>query len=92
MGVTFTTIEAFGLPETAELLTRAFADYFVKIQLTEATLLQEKQLHSVDFAQSRVVQLDGDVVVAPKPDLKGDEEREVEAAVTSSRFATGFGH
>jgi hypothetical protein len=24
--------------------------------------------------------------------LKPDEEREVEAAVTSSRFATGFGH
>jgi hypothetical protein len=32
----------------------------------------------------------GDLPVAPKPDLKPDEEREVEAAVTSSRFATGF--
>ena len=32
----------------------------------------------------------GDLPVAPKPDLKPDEGREVEAAVTSSRFATGF--
>jgi hypothetical protein len=29
-------------------------------------------------------------LLAPKPDLKPDEEREVDAAVTSSRFATGF--
>lgn len=30
------------------------------------------------------------VVVAPKPDTIPQEEREVDAAVTSSRFATGF--
>jgi hypothetical protein len=30
------------------------------------------------------------VVVAPKPDTIPPEEREVDAAVTSSRFATGF--
>ena len=32
----------------------------------------------------------GDLPVAPRADLKPDEEREVEAAVTSGRFATGF--
>jgi hypothetical protein len=32
----------------------------------------------------------GDLPLAPKPDLKPDEERELDAAVTSSRFATGF--
>jgi len=32
----------------------------------------------------------GDLPVAPTPDLKPDSERELEAAVTSSRFATGF--
>jgi hypothetical protein len=32
----------------------------------------------------------GDLSLAPKPDLRPDEEREVDAAVTSSRFATGF--
>ena len=30
------------------------------------------------------------VVVAPKPDTIPQEEREVDAAVTTSRFATGF--
>ena len=30
------------------------------------------------------------VVVMPKPDNIPQEEREVDAAVTSSRFATGF--
>jgi hypothetical protein len=30
------------------------------------------------------------VVVVPKPDTIPQEEREVDAAVTSSRFATGF--
>jgi hypothetical protein len=33
---------------------------------------------------------EGDLPVAPKADLKPDEERELDAAVTSSRFATGF--
>jgi hypothetical protein len=32
----------------------------------------------------------GDVPAVLKPDLRPDEEREVDAAVTSSRFATGF--
>ena len=32
----------------------------------------------------------GDAPAVLKPDLRRDEEREVDAAVTSSRFATGF--
>ena len=32
-----------------------------------------------------------DLPVAPAPDARAQEEREVDAAVTSSRFATGFG-
>jgi hypothetical protein len=35
---------------------------------------------------------EGDLPVAPKADLKPDAEREVDAAVTSSRFATPFAH
>ncbi|HEX6414396.1 MAG TPA: hypothetical protein VFZ94_15175 [Burkholderiales bacterium] len=52
------------------------------------------EVHGTDDIEAALTEpvADGDVVVAPKPDLKGDEEREVEAAVTSSRFATGFGH
>lgn len=32
----------------------------------------------------------GELPVVPAPDTKTTEEREVDAAVTSSRFATGF--
>jgi hypothetical protein len=32
------------------------------------------------------------VVVPPQPDTIPQEERDVDAAVTSSRFATGFSH
>jgi len=32
----------------------------------------------------------GDLPVAARADLKPDDERELDAAVTSSRFATGF--
>jgi len=52
------------------------------------------EVHGTDDIEAALTEpvAEGDAVVAPKPDLKGDEEREVEAAVTSSRFATGFGH
>jgi len=33
---------------------------------------------------------EGDLPVAPRRDLKPDEERELDAAVTAGRFATGF--
>ena len=33
---------------------------------------------------------EGDLPLAPRSDLKPDDERELDAAVTSSRFATGF--
>ncbi len=59
MNVRFTSIEDFGLVRTAELLTRAFADYFVKIPFTEAGLQQMELPDSVDFARSPVVWLDG---------------------------------
>lgn len=59
MNVRFTRIEDFGLVRTAELLTRAFADYFVKIPFTAAGLPQMALSDSVDFARSPVVWLDG---------------------------------
>jgi ribosomal protein S18 acetylase RimI-like enzyme len=64
MNITFTTIADFGLTPTAELLTRAFADYFVKIPFTEAGLRQAGQMDSVDFARSPVVRVEGEPVGA----------------------------
>lgn len=92
MNVTFTTVEAFGLPATAELLTRAFADYFVKIQLTEATLRQEERCHSVDFAQSLVVQLDGEPAGAAVIARRGTASRLAGMALVPTARRRGVGH
>jgi hypothetical protein len=50
------------------------------------------EVHGTDDIEAALAQpiAEGDLPVAPKPDLKPDDEREVDAAVTSSRFATGF--
>jgi hypothetical protein len=50
------------------------------------------EVHGTDDIEAALAEppAQGDLPIAPKPDLKSDEEREVDAAVTSSRFATGF--
>ena len=49
-------------------------------------------VHGTDDLQEALVEpfAPSDMPAAPKPDTKAPEEREVDAAVTSSRFATGF--
>ena len=49
-------------------------------------------IHGTDDLEAALTEpsAHGDPSVAPKPDLKPDDEREVDAAVTSSRFATGL--
>ena len=50
------------------------------------------EVHGTDDIEAALAEpsAQGDLPLAPKPDIKSDEEREVDAAVTSSRFATGF--
>jgi hypothetical protein len=50
------------------------------------------EVHGTDDIEAALAEppAQGDLPVAPKADLKPDEERELDAAVTSSRFATGF--
>jgi hypothetical protein len=50
------------------------------------------EVHGTEDIEAALAELpaQGDLPVAPKPDLKTEHEREVDAAVTSSRFATGF--
>jgi hypothetical protein len=50
-------------------------------------------VHGTDDIEAALAEpaAEGDLPLAPRIDLmKPDEEREVDAAVTSSRFATGF--
>ena len=50
------------------------------------------EIHGTDDLEAALTEpsAQGDLPVAPKPDLKPDDEREIDAAVTSSRFATGL--
>ena len=49
------------------------------------------EVHGTEDIEAALIEpFASDLPLAPRPDLKPDEEREVEAAVTSSRFATGF--
>lgn len=75
MATAFTSIRQFGLARTAELLTRAFADYIVRIPFTEAALQHAETLDSVDFSESPVVWLDGEPVGAALIARRGAESR-----------------
>jgi ribosomal protein S18 acetylase RimI-like enzyme len=55
MAFEFVPVPEFGLERAAEVLTRGFADYFVKLPFTAAGLLQLPRSDSVDLAASRVV-------------------------------------
>ena len=50
------------------------------------------ELHGTDDIEAAFSEpmVQGDLPLAPRLNLQPDEEREVDAAVTSSRFATGF--
>lgn len=50
------------------------------------------EIHGTDDLEAALTEppAQGDLPIAPKADLKPDDERELDAAVTSSRFATGF--
>lgn len=60
MKVGFSTIAALGPGPAAQVLARAFADYLVKLPVSEALLRQMQQTDGVDFAHSLVVTLDGE--------------------------------
>jgi ribosomal protein S18 acetylase RimI-like enzyme len=59
MRLDFVSITHFGLDQAADVLTRAFSDYLVKIVATPAILQQMARVDSVDFALSRIVLCDG---------------------------------
>src|SRR4051812_43745390 len=54
----------FGLEPSADVLARAFADYFVRIPFDLGMLLNLSRVDSVDLAQSRVILRDGVAVGA----------------------------
>lgn len=55
----FPSVIEFGLESAADILTRGFADYLVKIAASPAMLLGMVRADSVDLAASRIVLQDG---------------------------------
>ena len=64
MNLEFPSFLEFGLNATAEILTRAFDDYFVRIPFTRLMLLNLVRADSVDLTLSRVFVRDGTAVGA----------------------------
>lgn len=64
MDCDFTSLAGFGLERAADLLTRGFADYFVRIPCTVPGLLEMARTDSVDLTASRVVVRGGAAVGA----------------------------
>lgn len=91
MIIGYTTVANFGLPPAAELLTRAFADYFVKIPFTEAALRQTARMDQVDFTQSPVVLLDGEPAGAALMARRGPVSRVAGMALVPAARRRGAG-
>ncbi|HEY0943987.1 MAG TPA: GNAT family N-acetyltransferase [Opitutaceae bacterium] len=64
MKLSFLSLAEYGLERAADVLTRGFADYFVRIPFSAAALLQLARTDSVDLSESRVVLREGAAVGA----------------------------
>ncbi len=75
MDVRFVPMAEFGLTGGAELLTRAFADYFVTIAFSEEGLGRMAKLDSVEFSLSPVMILKNEAVGAALIARRGNASR-----------------
>lgn len=64
MSLQFVSAAEYGLERTAEVFTRGYADYFVKIAITPAVLLNMVRVDGVDLAVSRIALQEGVAVAA----------------------------
>jgi ribosomal protein S18 acetylase RimI-like enzyme len=91
MTVEFQALDQFGLKRAAEVLTRAFADYFVKIPFAASTLLQMARSDSVDLGASRIVLRDGSAVGAALIARRGWTSRLAAMALVPDARKSGLG-
>lgn len=64
MSFNFVSVVDYGLAPAAEVFTRGFSDYFVKIVASPAMLMQMARIDSVDLTTSKIVLRDGVAVGA----------------------------
>jgi ribosomal protein S18 acetylase RimI-like enzyme len=91
MDVRFVPITEFGLAPAAELLTRAFADYFVTIVFSEDGLRRTVQLDTVDFGLSPVLLVGGEPVGAALIARRGAVSRLAGMAIVPKARKRGAG-
>lgn len=60
--ISFQSVVNHGLAAAADLLTRGFEDYFVRLQFTPARLLEMVRVDSVDLTASRVIRVGGEAI------------------------------
>ena len=81
----------YGLEPAAQVLARAFDDYFVRIPFTFGTLLNAARTDSVDFTSSRIFVRDGGAVGGALIARRGWTTRLAGMAITPEARRTGVG-
>ena len=91
MKLEFPSIVDFGLDRAAEVMTGAFADYFVTITANAAVLLDMTRVDSVDLASSCIVVRDGAAVGGALIARRGWTSRLAGMAVIPEARRSGIG-
>src|SRR5688572_32117822 len=91
MNLEFPSMADYGLERAAEVLTRGFEDYFVRIPFTLGTLLNAARTDSVDFTSSRIFVRDGGAVGGALIARRGWTTRLAGMAITPEARRTGVG-
>ena len=92
MPLQFVSAAEYGLERTAEVFARGYADYFVKLALTPAALLNMVRVDGVDLAASRIALRDGVAVGAAAIARRGWGCRLAGMAMVPEARRTGVGH
>jgi GNAT superfamily N-acetyltransferase len=91
MNLEFPSMADYGLDRAAEVLARAFEDYFVRIPFSVGILLQAARADSVDLALSRVFVRDGIAVGGALIARRGWTTRLAGMAILPEARRTGIG-
>jgi ribosomal protein S18 acetylase RimI-like enzyme len=91
MKLEFPSMADYGLESSAEVLSRAFEDYFVRIPFTIGTLLSAARTDSVDFASSRIFVRDDTAVGGALIARRGWTSRLAGMAITPGARRSGIG-
>ena len=91
MNLEFPSMVDYGLERAAEVLSRAFEDYFVRIPFSAGALLNAARTDSVDLSLSRMFVRDGAAIGGALIARRGWTSRLAGMAITPEARRTGVG-